>query len=81
MRTLYPKINPYFTDKITVSDIHTLYFEECGNPNGRPVIFLHGGPGGGIQSSYRQYFDPQKWRIILLDQRGCGQSTPFAELR
>ncbi len=81
MRTLYPEITPYHTDKIKVSEIHTLYFEECGNPNGRPVIFLHGGPGGGIQPSYRQYFNPKKWRIILLDQRGCGQSTPFAELR
>ncbi len=81
MRTLYPEITPYHTDKIKVSAIHTLYFEECGNPNGRTVIFLHGGPGGGIQPSYRQYFNPEKWRIILLDQRGCGQSTPFAELR
>lgn len=81
MRTLYPEITPYHSDKIKVSDIHTIYFEECGNPNGRPVIFLHGGPGGGIQPSYRQYFNPEKWRIILLDQRGCGQSTPFAELR
>lgn len=81
MRTLYPEITPYHTDKIKVSEIHTVYFEECGNPNGRPVIFLHGGPGGGIQPSYRQYFNPEKWRIILLDQRGCGQSTPFAELR
>jgi proline iminopeptidase len=81
MRTLYPEITPYHFEKIKVSEIHTLYFEECGNPQGRPVIFLHGGPGGGIQSSYRQYFDPEKWRIILLDQRGCGQSTPFAELR
>jgi len=81
MRTLYPEISRYHTDKIKVSEIHTVYFEECGNPNGRPVIFLHGGPGGGIQPSYRQYFNPEKWRIILLDQRGCGQSTPFAELR
>ena len=81
MRTLYPEITPYHTDKIKVSEIHTVYFEECGNPNGRPVIFLHGGPGGGIQPSYRQYFNPEKWRIILMDQRGCGQSTPFAELR
>lgn len=81
MRTLYPEITPYHTDKIKVSEIHTIYFEECGNPNGRPVIFLHGGPGGGIQPSYRQYFNPEKWRIILMDQRGCGQSTPFAELR
>ena len=81
MRTLYPEITPYHTDRIKVSEIHTVYFEECGNPNGRPVVFLHGGPGGGIQPSYRQYFNPEKWRIILLDQRGCGQSTPFAELR
>lgn len=81
MRTRYPEITPYHIDKIKVSSIHTLYFEECGNPNGRTVIFLHGGPGGGIQPSYRQYFNPEKWRIILLDQRGCGQSTPFAELR
>lgn len=81
MRTLYPEITPYHTDKIKVSEIHTLYFEECGNPNGRPVVFLHGGPGGGIQPSYRQYFNPEKWRIILLDQCGCGQSAPFAELR
>jgi proline iminopeptidase len=81
MRTLYPEITPYHTDKIKVSKIHTVYFEECGNPNGRPVVFLHGGPGGGIQPSYRQYFNPVKWRIILMDQRGCGQSTPFAELR
>jgi len=81
MRTLYPEITPYHTNKIKVSEIHTLYFEECGNPNGRPVIFLHGGPGGGIQPSYRQYFNPEKWRIILVDQRGCGQSTPFADLQ
>ncbi|MBC7750518.1 MAG: prolyl aminopeptidase [Candidatus Saccharibacteria bacterium] len=81
MRTVYPEITPYHTDKIKVSEIHTVYFEECGNPNGRPVVFLHGGPGGGIQPSYRQYFNPEKWRIILLDQRGCGQSAPFAELR
>jgi proline iminopeptidase len=81
MRTLYPSIQPYHTDHIQVSTIHRVYFEECGNPNGRPVIFLHGGPGGGIQPTYRQYFNPQKWRIILLDQRGCGKSAPFAELR
>lgn len=81
MRALYPEITPYHTDTIKVSEIHTLYYEECGNPAGRPVVFLHGGPGGGIQPSYRQYFNPEKWRIILLDQRGCGQSTPFAELR
>ena len=81
MSQLYPSIEPYHTDMLSVSDIHTLYFEEAGNPEGRPVVFLHGGPGGGCQPSYRQYFDPKKWRIILFDQRGCGRSTPFAELK
>ena len=81
MRQLYPAIAPYQTGMLPVSDLHTIYFEQAGNPNGKPVVFLHGGPGGGIDSLYRQYFDPQKWRIILFDQRGCGQSTPHAELR
>ncbi len=81
MSHLYPEIEPYHTDMLSVSDIHTLYFEEAGNPEGRPVVFLHGGPGGGCQASYRRYFDPKKWRIILFDQRGCGRSTPFAELK
>ncbi|MBC96804.1 MAG: prolyl aminopeptidase [Halobacteriovoraceae bacterium] len=81
MSHLYPEIEPYHTDTLSVSDIHTLYYEEVGNPEGRPVVFLHGGPGGGCQANYRRYFDPKKWRIILFDQRGCGQSTPFAELK
>lgn len=81
MRELYPPIEPYQTGKLKVSDLHTLYFEQAGNPNGKPVVFLHGGPGGGIDPIYRQYFDPQKWRIILFDQRGCGQSAPHAELQ
>ena len=81
MRQLYPAIAPYQTGMLPVSDLHTIYFEQAGNPNGKPVVFLHGGPGGGIDSLYRQYFNPQKWRIILFDQRGCGQSTPHAELR
>jgi proline iminopeptidase len=80
MRELYPEIEPYSTGFLKVSDLHTIYFEEVGNPKGKPVVFLHGGPGGGISSSYRRYFNPQKWRVILLDQRGCGKSTPFAEL-
>ena len=63
-----------------VSDLHTIYVEESGNKNGKPVIFLHGGPGGGVDPKYRRYFDPEKWRIIMFDQRGCGKSTPFAEL-
>jgi proline iminopeptidase len=80
MPELYPAIAPYHTATLAVSPLHTVYFEQVGNPDGKPVIFLHGGPGGGIDSIYRQYFDPQKWRIILFDQRGCGQSTPHAEL-
>ncbi|APC96984.1 prolyl aminopeptidase [Francisella frigiditurris] len=78
---MYPQIEPYNSQFLKVSDIHTIYFEECGNPNGKPALFIHGGPGGGIQPSYRQYFNPKKYRIILVDQRGCGKSTPFAELK
>jgi proline iminopeptidase len=66
---------------LDVSDIHSIYYEQVGNPEGKPVIFLHGGPGGGSEVHYRRYFDPEKWRIILFDQRGCGKSTPYAELR
>ena len=80
MKMLYPEIEPYNEFKLNVSDIHTIHVEESGNPNGKPVIFLHGGPGGGIEPVYRQYFDPEQWRIIIFDQRGCGQSTPHAEL-
>ncbi len=81
MRDLYPAIEPYHQGKLKVSDLHTIHYEESGNPEGKPVIFLHGGPGGGITPRYRQYFDPQLWRIIIFDQRGCGQSTPYAELQ
>ena len=78
---LYPKIEPYNEFDLKVSELHTIHVEESGNQNGTPVIFLHGGPGGGIEPVYRQYFDPEQWRIIIFDQRGCGQSTPHAELR
>ena len=78
---LYPTAELFNAFQLPVSDIHSIYVEESGNKNGKPVIFLHGGPGGGIDSSYRQYFDPEKWRIIMFDQRGCGKSTPFAELK
>ena len=81
MRDLYPPIEPYHQGKLKVSELHTIHYEESGNPEGKPVIFLHGGPGGGITPMYRQYFDPQLWRIIIFDQRGCGKSTPYAELR
>jgi proline iminopeptidase len=80
-RTLYPEIEPWDTGRLQVSDFHEVYYEQAGNPEGRPVIFLHGGPGGGIVPIYRQVFDPERYRIILLDQRGCGQSTPKLELK
>lgn len=78
---VFPPINPFHTFRFKVSEIHELYVERCGNPNGKPVVFLHGGPGGGLDPLYRQFFDPEFYHIILFDQRGCGQSTPFAELR
>jgi len=77
---LYPMIEPYSTGMLPVSELHTIFWERTGNPNGQPVIVIHGGPGGGSQPSYRQYFDPQKFDIIQFDQRGCGKSTPYAEL-
>ncbi|MCI0748982.1 MAG: prolyl aminopeptidase, partial [Nevskiales bacterium] len=77
----YPAIEPYRTRRLKVSALHELQVEECGNPEGRPVVFLHGGPGGGVEPWHRQFFDPQKYRAVLFDQRGCGKSTPYAELR
>ena len=77
---LYPDIEPFATSYLKVSDIHRLYYEQCGNPKGEPIVFLHGGPGGGIQPEIRRLFNPKKWHLILFDQRGCGKSTPFAEL-
>jgi proline iminopeptidase len=79
-RTLYPEIQPYRTGRLPVSGRHELYFEESGNPAGKPVVFLHGGPGGGTEPRMRRYFDPTRYRIVLFDQRGCGKSTPFASL-
>ena len=81
MKSLYPEIVPYNEFNLQVSDLHTLHVEESGNKNGNPVIFFHGGPGGGIEPVYRQYFNPEKWRIIIFDQRGCGKSSPHAELK
>ena len=79
-RTLYPEIEPYRTGRLRVSEVHELYFEESGNPQGKPVVFLHGGPGGGTEPKYRRFFDPDAYRIVLFDQRGCGLSTPHASL-
>ncbi len=81
MKKLYPPIEPYKESSLKVSDLHTIHFEESGNPQGKPIVLLHGGPGGGCPPFYRQYFNPEKWRLIMFDQRGCGQSTPHAELR
>jgi len=78
---LFPPIEPYKKHFLTVSSIHKIYLEECGNPKGQPILFLHGGPGGGTDPDHRRLYDPQLFRIILFDQRGCGQSTPFAELK
>ncbi|HAF24130.1 MAG TPA: prolyl aminopeptidase [Blastocatellia bacterium] len=80
MKTLYPEIEPFNTGRLKVSPIHELYYEQCGNPNGKPVVFLHGGPGGGLVPEYRRYFDPKAYRVVLFDQRGSGQSTPKASL-
>jgi len=79
--SFYPEIEPFKTGRLRVSDIHDLYYEETGNPKGKPVLFIHGGPGGGTEPSHRRYFDPKAFRVILFDQRGCGQSKPHADLR
>jgi proline iminopeptidase len=81
MLSLYPSIRPYATHALPVDDLHTLYVEESGNIDGIPVLLLHGGPGAGSHPDQRRFFDPSKYRIILFDQRGCGQSTPQTELK
>lgn len=81
MREFYPEIEPFNSGMLKVDELHTLYYEEVGNPNGKPIVFVHGGPGGGVDASMRRFFDPKVWRVILFDQRGCGKSTPFSELK
>jgi len=80
MRELYPEIEPYRREHLAIDARHTLYVEECGNPDGLPVVFLHGGPGAGLSPYHRRFFDPARWHAVLFDQRGAGQSTPFASL-
>ncbi|MCW8806898.1 MAG: prolyl aminopeptidase [Rhodanobacter sp.] len=80
LRSLYPEIEPFDSGFLRVSPLHTLYYEQSGNPHGKPVVFLHGGPGGGTNAKCRRFFDPAIYRIVLFDQRGCGKSTPHAEL-
>ncbi|HEU0205731.1 MAG TPA: prolyl aminopeptidase [Pseudolysinimonas sp.] len=78
MRTLYPPLEPHDTGILEVGDGNRLYWEVCGNPAGKPVVFLHGGPGGGCTPDHRRLFDPERYRIVLVDQRNCGRSTPSA---
>ncbi len=80
MHILYPDIQPYVQHSLEVESPHTLHVEECGNPAGIPVLFVHGGPGAGCEAYHRRFFDPERYRIILFDQRGCGRSTPHASL-
>ena len=77
---LFPEIEPHAAGRLSVDARHTLYWEECGNPEGVPIVFLHGGPGGGCLPHHRRFFDPSFWRIVLVDQRGAGRSTPTAEI-
>lgn len=80
MHTLYPELQPYVQHSLAVAPPHVLHIEECGNPKGIPVLFVHGGPGAGCEDYHRRFFDPERYRIILFDQRGCGRSTPHAAL-
>ncbi|MCP1679515.1 proline iminopeptidase [Kerstersia gyiorum] len=80
MRTLYPEIEPFDHGRLRVDDRHELYYEQCGNPDGLPVVILHGGPGGGCNADMRRFHNPERYRIVLFDQRGCGRSTPHADL-
>ncbi len=80
LRTLYPEIEPFDKGTMQVSPVHSIYYEQSGNPRGKPAVFVHGGPGGGTDPKQRRFFDPAVYRIILFDQRGCGRSTPHASL-
>ncbi|MGB0496011.1 MAG: alpha/beta fold hydrolase, partial [Kangiellaceae bacterium] len=80
MQPLYPEIKPNQTYQLNTKCGHSIYYEESGSIDGIPVVFLHGGPGAGCSSAHRRYFDPEKYRVILLDQRGSGRSTPHASL-
>ncbi|CAN5208981.1 prolyl aminopeptidase [soil metagenome] len=80
MRSLYPDIEPFDTGMLAVDPRHSLYYEQCGNPRGKPVVLLHGGPGAGCSAKMRRFHDPAHYRIVLFDQRGSGRSTPHADL-
>jgi proline iminopeptidase len=76
---LYPEIDPYDQDLLAVDGPHRIHYEQVGNPTGVPVIFLHGGPGGGAKPVHRRFYDPTFFRVVLIDQRGCGRSLPLGE--
>jgi proline iminopeptidase len=80
MREMYPPIEPFKVERLRVSEVHELHLEQCGNPDWKPVVFLHGGPGAGLSDYHRRFFDPARYRIVLFDQRGAGKSTPAANL-
>ena len=80
MRSFYPDIQPYDSGHLDTGDGHQIYWEICGNPKGKPAVFLHGGPGSGCSPKHRRLFDPDKYRVLLFDQRGCGRSKPHASL-
>ena len=80
LRTLYPPIEPYETGMLDVGDGHQVHYERCGTKGAKPAVFLHGGPGGGISPEHRRQFDPERYDLLLFDQRGCGKSTPYASL-
>src|SRR6185437_13018336 len=80
LRTLYPPVKAYRSGHLRVSDVHEIYYEESGNPRGKPAVFIHGGPGGGTDPKMRSFFNPKRYRIVLFDQRGCGKSRPHASL-
>ena len=77
----YPETEPYDHGMLDVGDGNHVYWEQCGNPDGKPAVVLHGGPGGAINTTMRRFFDPQRWRTVLFDQRGCGKSRPNASLQ
>jgi proline iminopeptidase len=80
LRSPYPEIAPYETGRLRVDSLHEIYFEQYGNPNGKPALFVHGGPGGGTTPAQARFWDPSRYRVVLFDQRGCGRSTPHASL-
>jgi proline iminopeptidase len=80
-RGLYPEVEPFASGWLPTGGLHEIYYEECGNPKGKPAVVLHGGPGGAINTTMRRFFDPSRWRVTLFDQRGCGKSRPNASLQ